>query len=122
MKLVKDTNQEEEIKKVSDKEAEDAFRTILAWMGENPAREGLLETPVKPQSPPVSNPSKKSKSAIAFSLYTTIYTTIRLFNWVLFCHSAFGNRLVFLSDLIDLYVCNTGLTVLFVKIASRMCL
>ena len=45
MKLVKDTNQEEEIKKVSDKEAEDALRTILAWMGENPAREGLLETP-----------------------------------------------------------------------------
>jgi GTP cyclohydrolase I len=45
MKLVKDSNQQEEIKKVSDKEAEDAFRTILAWMGENPAREGLLETP-----------------------------------------------------------------------------
>jgi len=45
MKLVKDSNQEQEIKKVSDKEAEDAFRTILAWMGENPAREGLLETP-----------------------------------------------------------------------------
>ena len=45
MKLVKDSNQEEEIKKVSDKEAEDAFRTILAWMGENPTREGLLETP-----------------------------------------------------------------------------
>ena len=45
MKLVKDLNQQEEIKKVSDKEAEDAFRTILAWMGEDPAREGLLETP-----------------------------------------------------------------------------
>ena len=45
MKLVKDSNQQEEIKKVSDKEAEDAFRTILAWMGEDPAREGLLETP-----------------------------------------------------------------------------
>ena len=45
MKLVKDSNQEQEIKKVSDKEAEDAFRTILAWMGEDPAREGLLETP-----------------------------------------------------------------------------
>ena len=45
MKLVKDSNQEQEIKKVSDKEAEDAFRTILAWMGENPTREGLLETP-----------------------------------------------------------------------------
>ena len=45
MKLVKDTNTEQEIKKVSDEEAEEAFRTILAWMGENPAREGLLETP-----------------------------------------------------------------------------
>ena len=45
MKLVKDSNQEQEIKKISDKEAEEAFRTILAWMGEDPAREGLLETP-----------------------------------------------------------------------------
>ena len=45
MKLVKDTNSDQEIKKVSDKEAEEAFRTILAWMGENPNREGLLETP-----------------------------------------------------------------------------
>jgi len=45
MKLVKDSDQEQEIKKISDKEAEEAFRTILAWMGEDPAREGLLETP-----------------------------------------------------------------------------
>ena len=45
MKLVKDSDREQEIKKISDKEAEDAFRTILAWMGEDPAREGLLETP-----------------------------------------------------------------------------
>ena len=45
MKLVKDTNTEKEIKKVSDKEAEEAFRTILAWIGEDPAREGLIETP-----------------------------------------------------------------------------
>ena len=45
MKLVKDSNQEQEIKKISDKEAEEAFRTILAWMGEDPSREGLLETP-----------------------------------------------------------------------------
>ena len=34
MKLVKDTNTEEETKKISDKEAEEAFKTILAWMGE----------------------------------------------------------------------------------------
>ena len=45
MKLVKETNFEKEIKKISDKEAEEAFKTILAWIGENPAREGLLETP-----------------------------------------------------------------------------
>ena len=45
MKLVKDSNTENEIKKVSDKEAEDAFKTILSWMGEDPNREGLLETP-----------------------------------------------------------------------------
>ena len=83
--------------------------------------EGLLETPVKPQSPPVSNPSKKSKSAIAFSLYTTIYTSGILFNWVLFRHSAFGKCLVFLSDLIDLYVCDTSLTVLFVEGTRWVC-
>ena len=45
MKLVKDTNIDQETKKISDKEAEDAFKTILTWMGEDPNREGLLETP-----------------------------------------------------------------------------
>jgi GTP cyclohydrolase I len=45
MKLVKESNREQEIEKVSDKEAEDAFRKILTWMGEDPSREGLLETP-----------------------------------------------------------------------------
>ena len=45
MKLVKNTEDNKELKKVSDKEAEEAFRTILSWMGENPAREGLIETP-----------------------------------------------------------------------------
>ena len=45
MKLVKDTNIEKDQKKISDKEAEEAFKTILAWMGEDPNREGLLETP-----------------------------------------------------------------------------
>ena len=46
MKLVKDAdNKNLETNKVSDKEAEEAFKTILAWMGENPNREGLLETP-----------------------------------------------------------------------------
>tara|TARA_A100001015_G_scaffold108018_1_gene119807 strand:- start:2401 stop:3009 length:609 start_codon:yes stop_codon:yes gene_type:complete len=30
---------------VSDQEAEEAFKTILKWIGENPNREGLKETP-----------------------------------------------------------------------------
>ena len=46
MKLVKqDNNKILEDKKVSDKEAEEAIIKLLYWMGENPAREGLLETP-----------------------------------------------------------------------------
>jgi len=46
MKLVKDIdNKITKKNKVSDKEAEDAFIKILEWMGEDPAREGLIETP-----------------------------------------------------------------------------
>ena len=46
MKLVKDNDGKIiETIQVSDKEAEDAFRTILSWLGEDPSREGLLETP-----------------------------------------------------------------------------
>jgi GTP cyclohydrolase I len=46
MKLVKDTiNNLNENKQISDKDAEEAFKTILTWMGEDPNREGLLETP-----------------------------------------------------------------------------
>ncbi len=46
MKLVKDTDQLE-IKKheVSDEKAEEAIRTIIQWIGEDPKREGLLSTP-----------------------------------------------------------------------------
>ena len=45
MKIVKNTENNNDPKKVSDKDAEDAFKTILTWMGEDPNREGLLETP-----------------------------------------------------------------------------
>ena len=46
MKLVKETdNKIIDANKVSDKEAEEAFKTILTWIGEDPSREGLLETP-----------------------------------------------------------------------------
>ena len=46
MKLVKDTdNKNLDKKKISDKEAEEAFIKILTWMGEDPNREGLVETP-----------------------------------------------------------------------------
>ena len=46
MKLVKDT-EKDLIKKpeVTDKQAEEAFKIILKWIGEDPSREGLLETP-----------------------------------------------------------------------------
>ena len=45
MKLVKNTDSNKDPNKVSDKDAEEAFKTILTWMGEDPSREGLLETP-----------------------------------------------------------------------------
>ena len=44
MKLVKNEN-ESLNNKISDKEAEEAFVKILKWIGEDPSREGLVETP-----------------------------------------------------------------------------
>ena len=44
MKLVKNENDKNK-DKISDEEAQEAFIKILKWMGEDPSREGLLETP-----------------------------------------------------------------------------
>ena len=46
MKLVKDTDQiRKENQQVSDEKAEEAIRTIIQWIGEDPEREGLKSTP-----------------------------------------------------------------------------
>ena len=46
MKLVKDTNLlQRKNQKISDEKAEEAVRTIIEWVGENPDREGLKSTP-----------------------------------------------------------------------------
>ena len=46
MKLVKDTDQEKsKVSKVSEEKAEEAVRTLIQWIGEDPNREGLLSTP-----------------------------------------------------------------------------
>tara|TARA_Y100000588_G_scaffold80350_1_gene84237 strand:- start:141 stop:752 length:612 start_codon:yes stop_codon:yes gene_type:complete len=46
MKLVKDTDQRNKAKdKISDERAEEAIKTIIQWIGENPNREGLKSTP-----------------------------------------------------------------------------
>ena len=46
MKLVKDTDTlPKKNKKISDATAEEAVRTIIKWIGENPDREGLKSTP-----------------------------------------------------------------------------
>ena len=46
MKLVKDTDQQpRKNRKISDDTAEEAVRTIIQWIGEDPEREGLKSTP-----------------------------------------------------------------------------
>ena len=46
MELVKDTDKlQEENQKISDQKAEEAIRTIIQWIGEDPEREGLKSTP-----------------------------------------------------------------------------
>ena len=44
MKLEKKENNKN-IEKITDKEAEEAFVKIFKWLGEDPGREGLIETP-----------------------------------------------------------------------------
>ena len=46
MKLVKDTDQiHKKNQQVTDEKAEEAIRTIIQWIGEDPEREGLKSTP-----------------------------------------------------------------------------
>jgi len=46
MKLVRDTDKlQEKNQKISDEKAEEAIRTIIQWIGEDPEREGLKSTP-----------------------------------------------------------------------------
>ena len=46
MKLVKDIQQNKEnLSRISDQQAEEAIKTIIEWIGENPNREGLKSTP-----------------------------------------------------------------------------
>ena len=46
MKLVEDTDQlKKKTQEISDQKAEQAIKTIIQWIGEDPEREGLLSTP-----------------------------------------------------------------------------
>ena len=45
MKLVKQTKLEDKKQQISDEKAEEAVKTLLQWIGEDPEREGLKSTP-----------------------------------------------------------------------------
>ena len=46
MKLIKETGElQEQKRKISDEKIEEAIRTIIQWIGEDPKREGLKSTP-----------------------------------------------------------------------------
>ena len=47
MKIVKNTDKiiQDSKSEITDKQAEEAFRTIIKWIGEDPTREGLASTP-----------------------------------------------------------------------------
>ena len=45
MKLVKNENDKNLTNKISEEEAEQAFKNIIKWIGEDPSREGLKSTP-----------------------------------------------------------------------------
>ena len=46
MKLIRETEKlQEKNQKISDQKAEEAIRTIIQWIGEDPEREGLKSTP-----------------------------------------------------------------------------
>ena len=47
MKIVKNTDKiiQGDKSQITDKQAEEAFRTIIKWIGEDPTREGLASTP-----------------------------------------------------------------------------
>ena len=57
--------------KPSDKSVSDSKATeqVVKQTSESDLSDGFSETPVKPQSPPVSKPSKKSKSAILLFIF-----------------------------------------------------